>query len=187
MKNFPGAALLLAVAFPATSFAQDGPAPEVPAATTAGGAVGQSASLILPRDTPVHLMVLNEVTTKEHGAGHRFKLRVQEPVLLDGKTVIPVGATAWGEVLTAERSGNIGKSGKVSARLLYVETGGVRIPVAGETSSKGKSGTAETVMGVLGLGVFGLFAKGNNAKIKAGEKMIAFTSEATELPRPRTP
>lgn len=187
MRKFSGAALLLAAALPVVSVAQEAPASVEQPAVTAAVPDAVPSLLILPEDTPVHLMVLNEVTTKEHSAGHRFKLRVQEPVVIEGATVIPVGAMAWGEVLSAERSGNIGKSGKVSARLLYVETGGVRIPVSGETSSKGKSGTAETVMGVLGLGVLGLFAKGNNAKIKAGEKMIAFTTEATELPRPSAP
>ena len=188
MRYFSGAALLFASVLPAPSIAQDAPGATASLAVTEAPPQSVNpALLVLPQDTPVHLMVLNEVTTKEHSAGHRFKLRVQEPVVLDGTTVIPVGATAWGEVLSAEKSGNVGKSGKVSARLLYVETGGVRIPVSGETSSKGKSGTAETVMGVLGLGVFGLFAKGNNAKIKAGEKMIAFTSETTELPRSSAP
>jgi len=32
-------------------------------------------------------------------------------------------------------------------------------------------------MGVLSLGLLGLFAKGNNAKIKAGEQMTAFKSD----------
>lgn len=185
MRNFSGAVLLLAAVSAVASNAQTVSTNEQLSTDAVGMMISTApAPLVLPLDTPVHLMVLTEVTTKEHSAGHRFKLRVQEPVILDGTTVIPVGAIAWGEVLSAERSGNVGKSGKVSARLLYVETGGVRVPLTGETNSKGKSGTAETVMGVLSLGVLGLFAKGNNAKIKAGEKMIAFTSEATELPRP---
>lgn len=139
--------------------------------------------IIIPQDTPIHLMVLREVSTKEHGVGHRFRLRVNKPVVMDGETIIPIGAIAWGEVTSAERSGNLGKSGKLSAKLLYVEVGDTNISISGETSDKGNSGTAETVMGVIGLGVFGLFAKGNNAKLKAGELMTAFTLEDTVLPQ----
>lgn len=131
----------------------------------------------IPRDTPLRLMVLNEVSTKDHEPGHRFKLRVDAPVLVDGKEVVPVGATAWGELLTAEKSGNIGKSGKLSARLLYLDLDGREIPIDGATEADGKSGKGETILGVLSLGVFGLFAKGNNAKLKAGEKMTAFISD----------
>ena len=148
------------------------------------------AAAVLPRDTPVHLMVVNEVTTKTHDVGHRFKLRVNQPVSLNGAIAIPAGATAWGTITSAEGSGNVGKSGNLSARLLFVEVGDRKLPISGETSAKGKSGTAETVMGVVALGVFGLFAKGNNAKIKAGELMTAFTTEDFELappPAPSTP
>jgi len=141
-----------------------------------------SAEITIPRDTPVHLLVLSEVTTKTHGAGYRFKLRVNEPVEIDGRVVIPVGAIAWGQVTSAEGSGNLGKSGSLEAELLYVEAGGKQIRIDGQTRNKGNNGTAETVMGVIGLGVFGLFAKGNNAKIKAGEKFTAFTMEDVTLP-----
>lgn len=133
-------------------------------------------TIVLRRDTPVHLMVLNEVSTKEHGAGHRFKLRVNRPVEVDGMTLVPVGTLAYGEVTSAESSGNVGKSGKVSARLLNIDLNGRAIPLSGDTSSAGNAGTAETIMGVLALGPFGLFAKGNNAKIKAGELMNGFTA-----------
>lgn len=137
----------------------------------------EASSIVIRRDTPIHLMVVSEVTTKTHAVGHRFRLRVDQPVIVDGVTIVPVGANAWGQVTSATSSGNVGKSGALSAKLLYVELGDVRIAIDGETSDRGKSGTGEVVMGVLGLGLFGLLAKGNNAKIKAGEKMTAFTVE----------
>ena len=144
-------------------------------------AFSSQSSIKIPKDTPVHLMVLNEVSTKEHGVGHRFKLRVNKPVKIDNVVAIPVGAIGWGEITNAERSGNLGKSGKLQARLLYVEVGGTNIEISGDTADKGNSGTGETIIGVIGLGVFGLFAKGNNAKLKAGEMMTAFTVEDTLL------
>lgn len=134
-------------------------------------------AILIPRDTPVRLMVLSEVSTKDHEPGHRFRLRVNEAVMIDGIERIPVGAAAWGELVDATRSGNVGKSGKLSARLLYIELGGREIPIEGETTAEGKSGKGETILGVIGLGPLGLFAKGNNAKIKAGEMMTAFIAE----------
>lgn len=139
--------------------------------------------ILLRRDTPIHFMVVSEVTTKTHLAGHRFKLRVDKPVLIDGIIVIPVGATAWGEVLTAKKSGNVGKSGSLEAKLLYVESHGLQIPVSGTNSAKGAGGGGETALGILALGPLGLFAKGNNAKIKAGELMTGFVEQDIEIPR----
>ncbi|MEL7189801.1 MAG: hypothetical protein AAGK17_09655 [Pseudomonadota bacterium] len=131
----------------------------------------------IPRDTPVHLMVLTEVSTRDHDPGHRFRLRVNKPVIANGNEVIPVGAIAWGELLSAEKSGNLGKSGKLSARLLHIEHDGREIALDGEAQSEGKSGKGETILGVLAAGPLGLFARGNNAKLKAGEKMTAFIAE----------
>lgn len=139
------------------------------------------SKIVIPRDTPVHLMTLTEVTTKTDMVGHKFKLRVNEDVVLEGKTVIAKGTLAWGEVTSAESSGNLGKAGSLSARLLYIDRKGQRIPIEGDTSARGRTATAETVVGVLGLGIFGLFAKGNNAKIKAGEKITAFIAEDVKL------
>lgn len=138
-------------------------------------------AILLPRDTPVHLMTLTEVSTKTDTQGHKFKLRVNEDVVLSGMTVIARGSLAWGEVTSAESSGNLGKGGRLTARLLYVDVNGQRVPIEGDTSAKGRTATAETVVGVLGLGLLGLFAKGNNAKIKAGEKITAFVAEDIEL------
>ena len=39
--------------------------------------------------------------------------------------------------------------------------------------------SSASAAGVFGLGLLGLFAKGNNAKIKAGELMTGFTTEDT--------
>ncbi|MXO86273.1 hypothetical protein GRI38_09550 [Altererythrobacter aurantiacus] len=137
--------------------------------------------VVVPRDTPVHLMVLNEVSTKDHAAGHKFRLRVDRPIVVDGREVVPVGATAWGEVTDASRSGNVGKSGELAAVLTHIEFGGTHIPLEGQTTADGKSGKGETLLGVLAMGPLGLFAKGNNAKIKAGEKMVAFVAQDTLL------
>jgi hypothetical protein len=175
------------------SAAQAAPAVEpAPVAVPAGQVIAEPAAitaapvappLLLRRDTPIHFMVVSEVTTKTHLPGHRFKLRVDKPVLIDGAVVIPVGATAWGEVVAAKKSGNVGKAGSLEAKLLYVESGDLQIPVSGTNSAKGAGGGGETALGILALGPFGLFAKGNNAKIKAGELMTGFVEQDTEIPR----
>lgn len=166
------------IAAPAAAI--EAPAPAEPDVTAVPPPV---PAIMLRRDTPVHFMVVNEVTTKTHTPGHRFKLRVDKPVVIDGATVIPVGATAWGEVLAATKSGNVGKGGSLEARLLYVESNGLQIPVSGTNNAKGASAGGETALGILALGPLGLFAKGNNAKIKAGELMTGFVEQDIEIPR----
>jgi hypothetical protein len=141
----------------------------------------QPQSVLVQRDTPVRLMVLNEVSTRSVKAGDKFVLRVDEDVVVGGVTVVPVGAKAWGEVVSAESSGALGRSGKLEARLLYIEAGGERIPIGGENRSAGQSGGRQVTMGIVGLGLaaplaapLALFAPGNNARLKAGDIYSAF-------------
>ena len=126
------------------------------------------AALVVPRDTMIRLMVLNEVNSRRAKSGDRFVLRVDENVSVDGNVVIPVGAKAWGEVTDARENGAVGKAGQISARLLYVEVGGTQIKLSGEDRSKGAKGGDRVAMAVMGFGLLGLFAEGAQGKLKAG-------------------
>jgi hypothetical protein len=144
--------------------------------------------LVLRRDTPIELLAPSEVRSDKAPPGTRFKLRVNKPVQIDGVTVIPVGAMAWGEVISAEGSKGLGKSGAMSARLLHIDHGGRQIPLEGDSSAKGM-GAGSAGVAVIFTGIVGLFHRGNNAKIKAGEIMTGFIGADTEFapPAPAAP
>ena len=144
------------------------------------------ALVLIRRDTPVVLMAISEVSTATALAGTRIKLRVQQPVTIDGKIIIPVGTPAFGTVVTAEDSGGLGKSGRMTARLQHILLGDAEIPLDGELSAKG-TGAGSAGVAFLFTGVVGLFHRGNNAKIKAGEIVSAFVSEDVQLDLASTP
>ena len=58
-----------------------------------------AAQTSLPTGTAVKMKLDTTLTTFSSKAGDPFSARVTEPVMLDGKTVIPVGATVEGRVL----------------------------------------------------------------------------------------
>ena len=154
-----------------------------PGATPALVAPPAPTAITLPRDTLVRLMVLKEVNSRDHAVGHRFTLRVDEDVVVGGVKVIPVGAKGWGEVISSEGTGGAGKSGRLNARLLYVEADGKQVHVTGERQTSGTGGTGQVVGGVVAFGLFGLLVKGNNATIKAGEILNGYTVEDTPFER----
>jgi hypothetical protein len=125
-------------------------------------------AILLPKDSLIRLMVLNEVNTHKAKPGDRFVLRVDEAVAIGGVTVIPVGAKAWGEVTEVRENGAVGKAGRIGARLLYAEVGPHRIPLSGEEQSKGNKGGDRVAFAVVGFGVLGLLARGSQGKLKAG-------------------
>lgn len=161
----------------APALAQAAPEPTAVVAPSVASAANPNA-IVIEQDTLVRLMVLNEVSTRSAKVGDKFVLRVDEPVVVNGVTVIPVGAKAWGEVLDAEKSGGVGRAGKLNAKLLYLEHGGARIPISGERQSAGESGTTQVVAGALALGPLALLAPGNSARLKAGEIFSAYVESA---------
>jgi len=140
--------------------------------------------LVLPKGTMVRLMVTKEVNSRDNHPGDRFVLRVDEDVQVEGVTLIPTGAKAWGELIGAEGTGGVGKSGKINARLLYVEAGSTKIDLEGRRQSTGSGGTGQVVASVIAFGPFGLLMKGNNASLKAGEILNGYTLADTPFERP---
>lgn len=171
----------MAMAQPAAPVAPDAPlaAPSPPyaSATIVPRGSPVPGTVLVERDTVVRLMVVNEVSTKVARPGDRFILRVDEDLDVGGVKVVPVGAKAWGEVLGAEESGAVGKAGSLTARLLYVDLPNGRLPIRGEQADRGPGGTGATVLAVAALGIFGLFTRGTNAKLKAGQIFNGYVAE----------
>jgi hypothetical protein len=161
------------------SLAQTAPA-TAPASVATPAPAPQTGRIVIPRDTPVSLMAINEVSTAKTSAGARFKMRVNEAIIIDGTVVVPVGTPAVGEVLAATDSGGVGKSGKMTAKLLHISLGEAEIPLEGDKAAKGTGGGSAGIA-VIFAGPLGLFHRGNNAKIKAGELLSGFVSEDVTL------
>lgn len=114
-------------------------------------------------------MVIREVNSRSARAGDRFRLRVNAPVIMDGRTVIPVGADAWGEVISARGTGAAGGKGQLSLRLLHVDTPSGKVALQGTEGTEGDANTGGVILGVLGFGILGLLNRGGNATFKAGD------------------
>jgi len=179
--------LLLAVALAAASQEAAPPLPAAESAPAVEALVTPPApapKIVLPKGSMVRLMVTKEVNSRDNHPGDRFILRVDEEVRVDGKLLIPIGTKAWGELVQATKTGGVGKSGTINARLLYLEANGKRIDLDGERQSSGGGGTGQVVASVIAFGPFGLLMKGNNATIKAGEILNGYTLADTAFDLP---
>lgn len=68
------------------------------AALFAGALLAQE-SLSLPSGTAVHMKLETPISTQTNKVGDTFAGRVTEPVMLNGKTVIPAGAAIQGQIV----------------------------------------------------------------------------------------
>lgn len=85
----PAASLALVVLLTAVSVETQGGAAE-----SALNPATHDAAPHLLRGAPVQLMVTKEINSRSSSPGERFKLRVNAPVVVDGVTLIPIGAVA---------------------------------------------------------------------------------------------
>lgn len=146
------------------------------AAAALGGAAAAPSEPRLAPGTPLRLMVTKEVDSRTARAGDRFRLRVNEPVVVDGATVVPVGADAWAEVTYVDGTGAVGNKGRLTARLLYVDLPGGPLPITGEQAVEGKGNTAGVAIAMVGFGLLGLLTKGGNAHFKAGDILTGYVA-----------
>lgn len=171
LRLVAGACCLLAQ----PALAQSGAA-EPPAAAP----VASPRLVTIKRDTPLDLVATREISTAQLKQGDQFTLSLNQPVAVGGVTVLPFMTPATGEVTLAAKAGGLGRNGSLTAQLLYLTLGDVRIPIQGSVSTSG-GGAGSAALAVAFSGIVGLFHRGNNAKIKAGEHVPAFVAEDVVL------
>lgn len=146
-----------------------------------------TGNAVLRTGTEIPLRLEEELTTKgkQLRVGQRFHLTTSEPVVLNGVTVIPAGTPAEGEVTDVRNKGMWGKSGHLSARILYMTVYGRQIRLSGTFDEKGSAGGVSAV--AVSAFVFlpaGFFMTGTSAKVPAGTVVKSFLEEDVPLAMP---
>jgi len=94
--------------------------------------------MLIPESTAIHVTLDQALASNQSRPGDHFEATVSEPVIIDGKTVIPQGASAEGLVVDARPSGRLMGRAHLQLALESVAVGGKNYGV--RTSSKWKSG-----------------------------------------------
>jgi hypothetical protein len=119
-------------------------------ATAAGAAAGESSNppfskdkpqevsllhklvpedLTVPAGTPVSIRLQNAISSASNRPGDEFAAVLDEPIVVDSKTVAPRGAAVQGRVVAARSSGRLHNSGYLRIALASVEINGKAVPV----------------------------------------------------------
>jgi hypothetical protein len=107
---------------------------------------------------------------------------VDEPVIVNGDTVIRAGAIVRGVISEAKGAGFMGRGGKLNMRVETVTlVDGQHAKVRAARSKGGDEKRGQTVALTVLFGPLGLLRRGNDAEIKAGTAIHLFTDEAATL------
>lgn len=92
-------------------------------------AEAEPACCTVPALTEVEIEILAPLNSQANRIGEKFALRLAQPIVIDGKTVVPAGAAGSGDVVHAAKSRFGGKPGEMILTARYIDHQGVRIPL----------------------------------------------------------
>jgi hypothetical protein len=154
----------------------------VPAATSE--AVATAVPPTIPALTPVTLEIEKVLSSKTSKRGDTFPLRLAEPIVIEGRTLVPAGAAGVGEVIEAKHGGMSGSSGVLILVADYITVGGrqLRLRSMHIAQAGADHRTAATVIGVTPfIGPLGLFVTGGETRVTSGTLAEAKTAESVTI------
>lgn len=113
--------------------------------------------------------------------GQKVRIRTAEPILLDGKVLVPQGTEGFAEVIQASKARMMGKGGELVLGLPFLELKGQRIPLKRMRygPSTGKGNDMLTTVAVASIGLPGMLISGGNVDISAGARANAVVTTDT--------
>jgi hypothetical protein len=137
----------------------------------------QGDEIALAEGTAINVVTAQEITSKDAKPNDPVSFTVAEDLTINGQVIVRKGTAAVGSVITAEKGGYLGKSGKLGVQVESTQT------VDGQPlklrAAKGKEGNDKTnkVMALSMISGFFLLKKGGDAKIAAATPVTVYVAE----------
>ncbi len=127
--------------------------------------------ITIPAGTAIRVQLGQTLSTQDSQIGETFNATVADPVVVNGQTVIPAGASASGTVTDVKKLGHFMGNALLAVRLDSISSNGATYPVRTSTVERFEKGkgkrTAVMTGGGAGVGALlgGLFGGGKGALI----------------------
>lgn len=133
--------------------------------------------------TPVVIEILDPLGSKLSNSLDTYRIRLAEPIVVEGTELVPAGAEGMGEVVHAKKAGGMGAAGELvlAARYLTVDGRQLRLrsmELLEDAEGKDRMGTVHTLniasaAAPIPIGLLGYFIGGGNIEIPAGARASA--------------
>lgn len=154
---------------------------------------GSSASTeccTIPALTEVKIEIGATINSQANKIGEHFPIRLAEPIVIEGKTLVPAGTTGQGDIVHAAKSRFGGRAGELILAVRYLDYNGIRIPlrslryiVGHGKTNEGKAAAAAIVIGGAVGATLAMFITGGEVNVPAGTHALAKTSAPVVIPQ----
>jgi len=113
----------------------------------------------VPAGTRMVIRTIEDVDTRRHGAGHRFRAQLEGAIVIDGVTLIPNGVFIHGVIASASKGGNLAGSSNMTMEftdimindsLFPIATGSIKAQTGNEAGrTLGRTARAAAVGGLI--------------------------------------
>jgi hypothetical protein len=140
-------------------------------------AVSLQDPLVVTEGTPINVVTVKEVTTKDAKPNDPVEFTVNEDLVVNGQVIVKKGTPAIGSVINAEKRGYMGKSGKLAVQVESTTTvDGQPLKLRAAKGREGDDKTTSTMVLTMISPAF-LFRKGSEAKIAPGTPVTVYVAE----------
>lgn len=141
-----------------------------------------NGTVVLKAGTMIPMELVSTITSKTARNGQMVDFRVMSDVKVDGKTVIPAGSIAQGQIVRAKKSGLLGSEGELEISVKSVKAvDGTNIYLSSNNiSDEGSNKVALSIVLTLCC-LFGFLIKGGKAEIPAGTQVQGMVASNTEI------
>jgi hypothetical protein len=145
--------------------------------------------IMLEDNTPVHLVLSDNLSSASATTGQTISFEVSEDVLVDSLVVVPRGSLAWGTVTDAQAKRRLGRAGHLDVNIDKVRLAdGEKVLLSATSHAKGASHTGAMTAGIVVTSLvvwpaapFFLFMHGHDVTIPKGTKIEAFINGGVTL------
>lgn len=144
----------------------------------------QTACCRVPEGTAILLELAEAVGSAARVTGDVFAIKLAEPLLLDGQTVLPAGTPGQGQVVHAARARGAGRPGELILTARYLLHDGRKLPLRAyrTVSMTGKSNAGLATAGLLLAGPATFLVRGGDVALPAGTLATARLAAEISVP-----
>lgn len=146
----------------------------------------------IPALTPITIQVVPALGSRISKTGDTFEIVLAEPIVVDGKTLVPAGAKGLGEVIHAKKPGGSGAPGELILTARHLEVADRQLRLRSMNFAEVGADKYKTVNTILiassatipAVAFIGFGITGKDLNIPAGALAAAKTAAAFELSAP---